>query len=515
MLVSAELSVGIPTSGSRRTSAELNVAGLAILVAGAALLASSVADLTDGARDALALFMLGVVAVLAGLALRRGFAMPERITPRSSLRTAAVGLLSLIGVSTAVYIVTGTIENLEQAAMESTAGFTTTALSVLVDPEAHGRGILFWRATTQWIGGFAALASIIAVLPFLGVSGPADSQTRLPTGVAHPTSGHVKRLLGRYAALYVMLSVAGTVMFLLGGMGPFDAITYAFTTISTGGFSNHAGSFGRFDSALLEWLGVIGMFLGGLSLAVVWSALRRQRDRIVGAAELWVYVGLVIAATLVIAIVESPGRSVMENFRVSAFTDTSAVSSTGHYVTDWSVWEPGLAMMLLILIGIGAMSGSVGGGFRIVRAMVLFSYLWRELAIQLRPRLVRSVRVGREVIPDRMVTRVLGYQALYIATAAAGFLALAIAGTDVVTALSGSVSALATYGHGLGDLGVGRPVAGIGADAVVVMGVLMFAGRIELYPVLDGLVSIVTVPLRALRRARGRVDGGAKHGGVR
>jgi trk system potassium uptake protein TrkH len=503
--VNGELSVGIPTTGLRRTSAELNVAGMALVVAGVALLASSCADLTDGADDALMLFVLGVVAVLAGIGLRRGFPMPERITPRSSLRTAAVGLLSLIGVSTAVYIVTGTIANLEQAAMESTSGFTTTALSVLVDPEAHGRGILFWRAATQWIGGFAALATIIAVLPFLGVSGPADPQTRLPTGVSHLTSGHVKRLLGRYAALYSMLSVVGAVMFLLGGMGPFDAVTYAFTTISTGGFSNHAGSFGRFDSALLEWFGVIGMFLGGMSLAVVWSALRGNRDRIVGARELWVYVGLISAATLTIAIVESPGRSVAENLRVSAFTATSAVSSTGHYVTDWSIWEPGLTMMLLILIGIGAMSGSVGGGFRIVRGMVLFSYLSRELAFQLHPRLVRVVRVGREVVPDRMVARVLGYQALYIAAAATGFLALAIAGTDVVTALSGSVSALATYGPGLGELGVGRPVADIGADAVVVMGVLMFAGRIELYPLLDGVVSIVNVPLRASRRLRSGV----------
>ncbi len=489
-----------PRTRLTRASAELNVTGLALVVAGGALLASSVADLTDGATDAAALAALGAPSVLAGLALRAGFALPDRITPRRSLRTAAVGLLALVAVSSVVYLVTGTIRNVEEAVMESTAGFTTTALSVITDPERLGRGILFWRASTQWIGGFAALATIIAVLPFMGVSGPADAQIRVPTGISHPTSGHVRRLLGRYAVLYVALSIFGALVFAIGGMGPFDAVTYSFTTISTGGFSNHARSFAWFDSDVLEWMGTAGMFLGGMSLSVIWSALRGHSSRVLGALELWVYTGLIVTATVVIAIVESPGRSMWENLRVSAFTATSAVSSTGHHVTDWSAWQPGITMMLLVLIGVGAMSGSVGGGFRIARAMALFSYLWRELNAQLRPGLVRVVRVGREVVPEPMVARILGYQALYVATAAAGFVALAIAGDDIVTALSGSVSALATYGPALGDLGVGRPVTDIGADAVVVVGVLMFAGRIELYPVLDGIVSAITAPLGRVRR---------------
>lgn len=495
------------SSRSPRPSAELNLTGLALVVAGCGLLAACVADLTAGASDAVTLLVAGALSVLGGLVLRRSFTLPERMTPRRSLRTAAVGLLTLVAVSSVVYLVTGTIRNVEQAVMESTAGFTTTALSVITDPEGIGRGMLFWRAATQWIGGFAALATIIAVLPFMGVSGPADPQIRVPTGISHLTSGHVRRLLARYAVLYATLSVLGVLMFTIGGMGPFDAITYSFTTISTGGFSNHARSFAWFDSGALEWMGVAGMFLGGLSLSVVWSALRGHRDRVVGAVELWVYVGLIAAATVVIAVVESPGRSLSENLRISAFTATSAVSSTGHHVTDWSVWEPGLTMMLLVLIGVGAMSGSVGGGFRIARAMALFSYLWRELSVQLRPGLVRVVRVGREVVPEPMVARILGYQALYVATAAAGFVALAVAGDDVVTALSGSVSALATYGPALGDLGVGRPVTDIGADAVVVVGVLMFAGRIELYPVLDGIVSAIAAPIRRVRlvsASRGR-----------
>jgi trk system potassium uptake protein TrkH len=175
------------------------------------------------------------------------------------------------------------------------------------------------------------------------------------------------------------------------------------------------------------------------------------------------------------------------------------VSSTGHWVTNWAEWAPGPQWILVILIGLGAMSGSMGGGFRIARAMALFSYLWRELDTQLRPGVVKVVRVGREVIDEPRVSRILGYQVLYVGMAAAGFVALGLAGADEVTAVSGSLSALATFGPALGDLGVTQPLSAMGRDGLLVLLVLMFAGRVELYPLLDGVVATVTWPLRRLR----------------
>ena len=131
----------------------------------------------------------------------------------------------------------------------------------------------------------------------------------------------------------------------------FTATGLPFTTISTGGFANHGGSFGFFDSSLVEWMGVAGMFLGGLSLAVVWSVLRGQTSRILGAREFWVYCALISGATALIAVLQRPGDGFLDTVRISAFTATSAVSSTGHWVADWSQWQPGMQMMLVVLIG--------------------------------------------------------------------------------------------------------------------------------------------------------------------
>lgn len=480
-------------------SAELNLGGLSVAICGAGLIISAAVDLTGAGQDAPALGAVGVSALLLGLVIRSRVRLPERVSPRSSLRTVGVSLMAMIIVSVIAYRATGAIVAPGEALMESTSGFTTTALTVLEDPQRLGTGVLFWRAMTQWIGGFAALATVIAILPFLGVSGPTSSKVRVPVRRTQMSAPRMNRLLGRYFALYLLLTIIGGVLYLVGGMGPFDATTYAFTTISTGGFANHSGSFTFFDSSLLDWMGVAGMFLGGLSLAVVWSVLRGRTRAVLGSAELFVYCGLIAGATAVLALVESPGTDFASNVRISAFTATSAVSSTGHWVANWAGWAPGPQMMLLILIGVGAMSGSVGGGFRIVRAMTLFSYLGRELDVQLRPRRVRVIRVGNEVIDERLMRRILGYQVLYLGTAATGFFLLALTGTDLPTALSGSISALSTNGFALGELGVGQPLSNLGRDALVVLLLLMIAGRLELYPLLDGVRAVIGWPIHRIR----------------
>lgn len=492
--------IAIGDRPARAGSAVINAAAVSVAICGGGLLLSAVVDLTDGGRDAASLAAIGAMALVGGLVVERNTPMPERVPPRASLRTVLVGLLSMITVSAITYRTTGTIAHIDDAFVESTSGFTTTALTVIPDPESLGAGMLMWRALTQWIGGYAGMATVIAVLPFLGVSGPAPTRARTPSGPRHLFGGTVQRLLRRYLVLYATLTLIGAGLYLMGGMGVFDATTYALTTISTGGFANHAGSFSHFQSPLLEWMGVAGMFLGGLSLALVWCLLTGRQSLLLRSRELAAYCGLIVGTTAVIAVVETPGTGVAENIRLSAFTATSAVSSTGHWATDWTRWSPGPQMLLLCCIALGAMSGSMGGGFRITRAMALLSYLWRELLVQLQPRLVRSVRVGDEAIPESMMRRILGYQVLYLGMAAAGMFGLALTGADLVTAVSGSVSALATFGPGLGDAGVGNVITGLDHDALLVVSVLMFAGRAEIYPVLDAVVSAAALPRRIARR---------------
>jgi trk system potassium uptake protein TrkH len=499
-----------PRARSSR-SAIANVSGASITVCAGGLLLAAVIDIVTGAENALILAVFALMAGVGGPALRRIAPMPARVPPRVALEAVVVSMLTMITISTIVYIATGTIERLDEAIFESTAGFSTTAQTVITNLESVDEGVLFWRVITQWIGGFAALATVMAVLPFLGVGGPQASEARPPQGAKHLFSAHMTSILRQYLLLYLGLTTIGAALLLIGGMGPFDAVTYAFTTISTGGFGNHDMSFAHFDSNLLEWMGAAGMFLGGLSLALIWRVIRGRAGSLWRSAELFAYVTLVAGATIIVTMTSGQEAAFVDRLRTSTFSVVSVVSTTGHWVDDWTLWNPGPQMLLLTLMGIGAMSGSMGGGFRIIRALALSSYVWRQLMRQFRPRSVRVVRVGQDVIDEGLVSRMIGYQVLYLAVAAAGLFGLTLVGVDLVSAISGSISALATFGPGLGELGPGTPLTGISHWGLLVMMVVMFAGRVELYPVLVVAANVLGWPFRAighaaraLRRARTR-----------
>ena len=482
----------------RRTSATGNVVGAAMLVTGAGLVLAGLVDLVEDGADTEILAATGAVVGGIGIALRHRLAMPDRVPPRVALRSVMVAAVAMVAVSTTAYLVTGAITDPADALFESTAGLSTTALTVFEDLESVDQGVLFWRALTQWLGGFFALATIVAVLPFLGVGGPKPAGVSAPKGAKHLFSPHTRRLLRTYFGLYLGLTAVGAGLFLLGGMGPFDATCYSLTTISTGGFGNHDRSFAHFDSALIEWLGVAGMLLGGLSLPLAWQALRGRRLSPLRSTELTAYLGLIVGATAVLSVTTDSGSGTHDTIRQAAFSATSAVSTTGHWVTDWTGWEPGPQMLLLVLVGVGAMSGAIGGGFRILRALALVSYIWRELVRQLVPGVVRVVRVGGVRIDEGTVDRMIGYQVVFIGTATAGLLGLALSGFDLLTAMSGAISALSTFGPALGELAPGTPLGGLDRWPLLVLMALMLSGRVELYPVLNAVVSVLRLPGRAL-----------------
>jgi len=59
----------------------------------------------------------------------------------------------------------------DKALFESASGFSCTGSTALIDIEANGKGMLFWRQLTQWYGGMGMVVLALTVLPFLGVGG--------------------------------------------------------------------------------------------------------------------------------------------------------------------------------------------------------------------------------------------------------------------------------------------------------------------------------------------------------
>ena len=192
------------------------------------------------------------------------------------------------------------------------------------------------------------------------------------------------------------------------------------------------------------------------------------------------------------------GQGFTELLTDATFSVVSTLSTTGFWVADWGTWSNGAQALIMVAIGIGSMSGSIGGGFRVARAMALTTYARREVVRQLRPSVVVAVKVGRQVVDDRLMDRIVGYQILYLFIGGLGALGLALGGASVMTALTGTVSALSTVGPALGQLAPGGGVDSLDPGGRLALIPLMILGRLELAPVLVGLAALA----RAGRRAR-------------
>ena len=490
----------------RYESAVAFTCAAALAACGLLALASAACGLLEDARDSSRFGVLAVAYLLVGGWGTYRCRIPERL--RAS--TAFVGVLAcwvtFLAASVAAYAWVGTFARLDDALFESVAGFTTTAATVVPDPEVLGRAVQTWRAGTQWLGGLTALLFVVAVLPSIGVGGLEVTVAGERYGGASLRSRRTTQQLGRLTGLYVGLTVIGAVLFLGSGLRPFDALTYAATTISTGGFGNHRGSFGHFDSAAAEWAGFGGMVLGGANMVLVFRVLRTGSiARVLRSFELRAYLTAIAAGGAVTALVTAPPEGLThESVRQSLFHVAAAVSTTGHHVGDgWAAWPSGAQVLLLVVMGVGSMSGSAGGGFRQVRALALVGYLRRELTLQLQPRAVRVVRVGRRVVDDALLGRMVGYQVQYLLVAGIGCVALGALGADVLTATSAAISSLATVGPALGELApADGGVLALPRPTRAVLLPLMLLGRLEIAPVLVGVAVTGGTLRRRLRRAQ-------------
>lgn len=476
------------------------VAGRVLLACALALWVSTGVSVLDELRSVGDLAAAASVCTVAGAVLFRRCTVPEVLRPAEVHGAVLVGWLLLITVSTCTYLLAGTFDDLGHAVFESTAGFTTTALSVIDQLEGTPKGVLLWRAATQWLGGFAAVMVVVAFLPLLGVGG-LETDGATTERASRLRSPHIAATIRRLGTAYLLLSVIGVGLFLVAGMGPFDAVTYAMTTMSSGGFGNHDGSIAFFDSALVEWCTIGGMVLAGANLALVLTAARGRLSSAWRSVELRAYAGALVVFGAVIAVWTAPqGGMTARSIRHAIFTVTSAMSTTGHTVGGWAGWDSGPLVLLMLMAGVGAMSGSPGGGFRVARALTLLGVVRREIVRQLHPRSVVVVKVGRVGVEERVVSHMIGYQVAWLLLAGTGAVGLGATDLDVTESLSGAISAIATYGPALGELRSGT--AELSDVSLLVLLPLMLLGRLEISPVVVGATSLVRDRVGRHRRSR-------------
>ncbi len=486
-------STGKRTRSRASTDLALWASAWATGVCGLGLVVSGLAGLADRA-PAVALLALGAgCSAVAGLCVRRA-RVPSHPAPMVIFVAACSAWFTMILVSTAAYLLTGATGSLPDAVFESVAGFCTTNISVLSQLESLPPAVLFWRALTQWLGGLAALALLAAALP-LHVPAlvlPGD-HAGLPDRASAPPFGTQLR---RIAVVYCTVGGLCAAAYAIAGMGPLDAFSYAFTTASTGGFGNHPGGLGYFDSTAVESVATVFMALAGVSVVTLWWAVRGRWGVLWRSFELRAYLlVLAVGIAAVTALTWSDGGP--GALRRAAVTVTAASSSTGFEPAGWSGWSWGAQALVVALIATGGMAGTAGGGFQMRRAIAAARYAYRELVTEIHPHTVHVVKIGRRSVAEKPLALLNGYQVLFAVAVLAGVFGLSLAGMDLWAGAGASISALATMGPAPGaDLGA------LGGGERVVLALLMVLGRLSFFPLLVVAGGAVTGTRRLLLAER-------------
>jgi trk system potassium uptake protein TrkH len=488
-------------AGRRFTSLAANVSGIAIGVVGVGITVAGLIELIDGGPDSVPLLLYGLVAAAAGIVLWWMTLVPSEIRILNVFVTVSVAWIVMAAVGAVPYLLTGHFDRIDDALFESIAGFTTTGATVTADIEATTRGLLFWRSTTQWIGGMGVIVLVVAVLPTIGSGGMSLLQAEAPGPTGERLTPRVRETARRLWGVYLGFTWILALLYAIAGMSLYDAVSHSFTTVSTGGFSPYQASIGHYDSAAIEWICIAAMLFAGGSFTLYYRAIRGNPKPLLRSTEFRIYL-LIVAAICAWAFISSGwdgGQSA--GFRDSLFTTVSTVTTTGYVTTEYGLWSDTAQSLLLIALPIGAMAGSTAGGIKIIRVMAVASFAHREALKHLHPRLVRPVRVGNAILPDDVAGKVVGFILLALVIFGGGAVLIGATGPDLITSFSASATSLGNVGPGLGELDHGGDFLVIPPLGRAVAMVQMLLGRLEIYPVILAL-SVVTLRLPHVVRRR-------------
>lgn len=474
-----------------RETAVGHVTGLALTLAAGAMLASAVVQVIDGRGEPGPLFGSALLVGLPGLALWRRTVPPDQLARGSIFAAVLMSWLAISLAGTIPYLWADVFDRFDLALFESVSGFTTTGSTVLRPIEGTPNGILFFRATTQWMGGIGVVVLAVSVLTYLRVGGLDLLDAEAPGPVAERLVPRVRETAKRLVSLYVVFTTIVATGYAVAGMSPYDAVVHAFTTVSTGGYSPYNLSFAQFDSAPLEWIAIAAMVFAGGSFALYWQAFTGKPVAVLRSTEFRAYIAIIgsISGAAVVGNIAQHGLD-GDIIRRTIFSTISITSSTGYTSLDYGTWAPSVQLLLVFAMGLGGMAGSTTGGFKVFRLLTVLSQGRRQVFAHLHPHAVPVVRFGRQIVPTELASRVTGFFAAFMAIGAGATLLVAAFGADIQTSISSVAQALGNVGPGLGDVGPTTDFLGLSAGGRAVVMLAMLVGRLEVFPILLGFVGV-------------------------
>ena len=468
--------------------------GIALLVSSLFMLLSVGISLLDGGDSALAPLLISfsltfTVGFFPFIFVRR----TERITLKDGYMIIFLSWLLSFLFGMLPYALWGGPFTLVNAWFESVSGFTTTGSTILEDVEALPRSLLFWRASTHFIGGLGVVVFLLLIIPNSSPVRLRLTNMELSSLSRDDYRSRANKTVFIFAWVYLGICVLAFVSYMLAGMGPFDAICHAFSVCATGGFSPRNLSVGYFQSDLISILTIVFMFLASIHFGLIFMILATRTLRPLNNPVLKFYTVTLIVASLL------SGFSLKMNgfdptwgkaFLDGSFHVVSYASTTGLAISDNAAWPMLPCFILFLLSLICGCAGSTTGGLKSDRMLVLFKAVRMQIVKTLYPSSVFEVKFGNRTLRDEDVYPQILYIALFFLLLGLSSILCILFGDPNQHALLGSVASLTNVGPSLGSIG---SLGNFNAEPNALKMIFtfdMFLGRVEIYPVFAVFASI-------------------------
>ena len=443
------------------------------------------------------LITIGVAAVLGGGAMLACRRSSRVIYAREGFVITALSWLLLSAVGALPFYISREIPSYVDAFFETVSGFTTTGASILEDVEAVSRGLLFWRSFTHWVGGMGVLVFLMAMTKNISERSIHIMRAEMPGPIVDKITPRTKDTAKIFYAIYFSLTFTEVALLLCGGMPLFEALIHSFGTAGTGGFGALRDSITSYNP-YLQW--VIGCFMlvFGVNFNLYYLLLMRRFRSALKSGELWTYLGIAAAATVIVALNIRhlyPGAG--DTLRTAFFQVSSIMTTTGFATADFDTWPTLSKTVLLLLMFIGACAGSTGGGIKVSRVVIYAKNIRREIKKLLHPRSVSGMRLEGKPVDESVIRGQNAYLAVYALSFLLVFFLLSFDRFDIETNLSAAAACFNNIGPGFAIVGPTSNYADYSAFSKLVLSAAMLMGRLEIFPIL-----LLFTPSTWLRRGR-------------
>ncbi|MCD7878407.1 MAG: TrkH family potassium uptake protein [Candidatus Gastranaerophilales bacterium] len=393
-------------------------------------------------------------------------------------------LISILGSMPLLYFGLKPID----ALFESVSGITTTGATILKDFSFYPQTMFFWRSFMQWLGGMGILVLFIAILPKFAVAGRQMFLAESP-GANSTESKLTPRIRQTAAALwgiYFVLTVLECGLLIYWGMEPFYAVCNSMSTLAGGGLSPYQNSMIGLNGKLI-WTITVFMFLSGMNFALQYKIyIKRKFRALFRDDEFKVYLAIVIFFALIIAVTLTTHHiyDFKKSLQSAFFQVISIITTTGFASVDYEKWNLRAKLLLFILMFSGASIGSAAGGVKILRLVLIFKYLKRQISKIFHPNGVYPIKINKAIVDEDAVKQIVSFVLFYYTIFAVSAVLLIFIEQNLVLGTTIAISTLGNVGPAFGYAGPMGNFSALSVISKIICIINMLIGRLELIPFL-------------------------------